>query len=430
MRCVDSVHPSRLALFSMLGRMVASDPLPVGNNALMPRPSSNDSLFGESDPRFDDARGAVPSATALRVQPPTQAPLSAAAKAFNLQLTRIDKLKSQLQELDAWEQAHRLALHQNVTPLQKRHSQAMRAMALFLDERLGGKALAAGQRETARQILCGLARTLAEEGDTEMAALHDRHNPQTLAELARGRADALRAQLEEALGEPLGAEHEGASADEVLRAGMERLRQSVEDEQARRRAAAEKRKAKKKPNAAQAAVQAQMEDAETSLRKLFRQLASALHPDREPDAQARLAKTALMSEANAAYERKDLVALMQIQQRAALADPQAAAQMGDDKLAALTRLLKQQVADLERERAARNDRLAAEFQVPMGFGVTPKTLQMVLHDQVFELEEALALMQEDLERVQADAGLKRWLAEQRNATRRLRREQTQDDGFF
>jgi hypothetical protein len=387
-------------------------------------------LFDDLPP--DPAGPPGTSAAALSVLPPDTAPLSAAAKAFNLQLTRIDKLKSQLSELDAWEQAHRLALHQSVTPLQKRHSQAMRTMALFLETRLADKVLTATQREVARQILCGLARTLAQEGDAEMAAVHDRHNPQSLADLARGRADELRAQLEEALGEPLGAEHDGASADEVLRAGMERLRQSVEAEQERSRAAAEKRKAKKKPGAAQAAAQAQMEDAETSLRKLFRQLASALHPDREPDAQARLAKTALMSEANAAYERKDLVALMQIQQRALLTDPQAAAQMGDDKLAALTRLLKQQVADLERERAARSDRLAAEFEVPMGFGVTPKTLQMALNEQVFELEEALELMDRDLQQVQDDRGLKRWLTEQRKETRRQERLRSSlgDDFFF
>lgn len=388
-------------------------------------PSETASLFDEPG---SAPSGALAAAT-LSVLPPLPASLSPAARAFNQQLARIDKLKSQLQDLDAWGQAHRLALHQQVAPLRKRQMLAMREMALFLDQHLGGKALSAGQRDTARQILCDLARTLAQDGDAEMAALHDRHHPQTLADLERQRADELRAQLEDALGAPLDAGHEGASADEVLRAGMERLRQSMQDEQARRRAVAEQRKAKKKPSAAQAAAQAQMDDAETALRKLFRQLASALHPDREPDASARLAKTALMSEANAAYARKDLVALMQIQQRAALADPQASAQMGDDKLAALTRLLKQQVADLERQRAGRNDQLAVEFEMPFGFGVTPKTLQMVLLEQVLELEEALALMGRDLQRVRDGAGLKRWLTEQRSETRRLLREQERG-GFF
>jgi hypothetical protein len=85
---------------------------------------------------------------------------------------------------------------------------------------------------------------------------------------------------------------------------MARLRQAMQVDQERRRAAAAKRKARKKPSATQSAADTQLEDAETSLRKLFRQLASTLHPDREPDAQVRLSKTALMSEANAAYERR------------------------------------------------------------------------------------------------------------------------------
>jgi hypothetical protein len=51
----------------------------------------------------------------------------------------------------------------------------MRAMTLFLETRLADKVLTATQREVARQTLCGLARTLAQEGDAEMAAVHDRH---------------------------------------------------------------------------------------------------------------------------------------------------------------------------------------------------------------------------------------------------------------
>jgi hypothetical protein len=157
------------------------------------------------------------------------------------------------------------------------------------------------------------------------------------------------------------------------------------------------------------------------LRKLFRQLASSLHPDREPDAQARLAKTALMSEANAAYERRDLVALLQIQQKALGADAQAAALMSEDKLAEWTLLIKQQVADLERERAAHSERLAAEFELAPGFNLTAFSLQTTLRQQVVDLEHELALMQRDLQLVQDDAALKRWLNEQAQDTRRQMR---------
>jgi len=392
----------------------------------MPK-SVNLPLFDEADAPSEDP--AHTEAAALRVVPQAQALLSPAAKAFNLQLTRIDKLKSQLQELQALGLAHRQARHQLLTPLEQRRRQCMSEMVLWLDARLAEKTLSAVQRQTAQDILCQLASALAAEGDTAMAALHDRHHPRSLAELEQDRQKALRAQLEEALGEPLEGLHEDASAEELLSAGMERLRQSVSDEQDRRREAAQARKARKKPGAARSKAQLQLEDADTTLRALFRQLASALHPDREPDAQERLRKTALMSEANAAYGRKDLVALMQIQQRALLADAAAASRLSDDKLAALTLLLKQQVAELERERASLNDRMAFEFDVPLGFGVTPKTLQMVLNEQLMDLEEELDLMLLDLQSVQDSAGLKRWLTQQRKETQRQQRHNAAFDAW-
>jgi hypothetical protein len=160
---------------------------------------------------------------------------------------------------------------------------------------------------------------------------------------------------------------------------------------------------------------------------LFRQLASALHPDREPDAQERLRKTALMSEANAAYGRKDLVTLMQIQLRAELADPAAVSRLADDNLAALPLLLKQQVAELERERAARQQRLAAEFDLPPGAVSNPNTFKQSLLAQVDALEQAGAQLEHDLEQMQEPAGLKRWLNAQRSAPSSVRANRDPDD---
>lgn len=371
----------------------------------------------------------APPAATLRVLPPGEQPASPAVRAFNLQLTRIDKLKTQLAELDALAQSHRVELHRWVAPLQQRQRECMRELALALAEQLQGKALSRLQQDTATEALCRLAQTLAEEGDTAMAALHDRHSRQSLAQKKQTAADALRARLEDVLGEPLDGAGEDASMEELLRAGMARLRESQDEEQARRQAKAKARKAKQKPGTEQVKVQAQQTDAETQLRTLFRQLASALHPDREPDAQERLRKTALMSEANAAYGRKDLVTLMQIQLRAELADPAAVSRLADDKLAALTLLLKQQVADLERERAARQQRLAGEFELPPGQATNPNTLKQHLLAQVDALESAVAQLERDLEQVQEPAALKRWLNQQRERPGRVRVDRDPDDYF-
>jgi hypothetical protein len=371
-----------------------------------------------TDPRFRRPE------VALTEQPAKAAPAtSAATRAFNLQLTRIQKLKTQLRDLDALAQQHRVALAEQVVPLQKAQRAALREMVLMIDAQLSGKGLSAPLKRAAAELLCSMAQTLAREGDAEMAALHDRHAAVDLADLKAQRARTLRAEIEASLGAPLDDVPPDASEQAVLAAGMARLRQQQEDmAEARESAKARKKASKKKPaSAAAAQVESQQAQASDLLRTLFRRLASALHPDREKDATARDHKTRLMSEANAAYARKDLVALMELQQAAALIDPEANANWADDKLAAMTVLLKAQVADLERERAGRQDALCHEFQVAYGLGVTPRTLQMVIHEQVEELEMALELMQSDLTQAQTDAGFKRWLKQQQAVARRLAR---------
>ncbi|MDZ4291235.1 MAG: hypothetical protein U1C47_04860, partial [Hydrogenophaga sp.] len=89
----------------------------------------------------DPRHPSPPPAAALRALPPGEQPLTAAARAFNLQLTRVDKLKAQLDELDALAQSHRVELHRWVAPLQQRQRQRMRELALWLAECLQGKTL-------------------------------------------------------------------------------------------------------------------------------------------------------------------------------------------------------------------------------------------------------------------------------------------------
>jgi hypothetical protein len=373
-----------------------------------------------TDPRF--RRPADLTGLAVTPQPPAQArAASAASRAHQIQLTRITKLKQQIAELDTMAQAHRMAVHQQVHPLQAKTRQQLRSMVLLIEQRLAGKTLATPQRRAAVSILCGMAATLASEGDAEMAALHDRHSPTTLEEQARAHSQAMRAEIEAALGAQLDDLPPDASTEQILAAGMARLHEQQERDEDDQRTRAERRQSKKKtkPAPVQTQAQAKLDNAASLLRGLFRQLASALHPDREQDATARVRKTALMGEANAAYGRKDLLALLQLQQQAGLSDLLGSGAMAEEQLAAMTLLLKQQVADLERERVGRQDALAQEFQISRGTGVTPRTLQMVLLEQVEELEMALDLMRADATLVQSDAGFKRWLKTQAAVMRQL-----------
>ena len=369
----------------------------------------------------------------LQVVPNAGAPLSAAARAYNQQLARVDKLKAQMAEMEALSLAHRHALTQQVFPLNKQHQALMKQMAQWLDAQLTQPdqpfKLTPAQRQLMVQMVCNLSAHLVVAGHADMAAVHDRHSPTSLADMERARAQDVKAQLEAMMGESFMPHSPDATLDEVMAAAKARMQQAVAEEEAAREATAAKRKAKKAakagakaPNAAQALQAALQGDADTSLRTLYRQLAGALHPDREPDEQERLRKTALMSEANAAYARKDIVTLMDIQQRVALANPQAVASLPDDKLKSLTLLVKAQVAELERERARIQQTLCHEFKVPPGMGLNANTLKQLLLAQEDDLSEAVHMLQTDLELVQQPGGLKPWLTRQRKLAQQVSRE--------
>ena len=361
----------------------------------------------------------------MRVVEQVDAPLSAAARAYNLQLARIDKIKSQIAHMEAMASAHRRALTAQVFPLAQRRQALVKDMALWLDRHLADPNLSAAQRQFGAQVVCGLAKKLVTQGHADMAAVHDRHSTRTLAQLERDHAQAMKAQLEAMLGEPLLPDEPDADLNDVMHAARARMKQAAEEEeahaakrQAKRDAKSKAKQAGKAPNEAQLLQASLQGDADTSLRTMYRQLASALHPDRESDPDARLHQTALMSEANAAYARKDYVTLVDIQQRAALADPAAVAKMPDDKLQALTLLVKAQVAELERQRARTQQVLMYEFDVPQGMGLNENVLKILLNEQEDELQESVDSLQSELALVKQSDGLKRWLNQQRKLSQR------------
>jgi hypothetical protein len=193
------------------------------------------------------------------------------------------------------------------------------------------------------------------------------------------------------------------------------------EEEERREARAAARKARRKPSAAQQQAEQAQQDADTMLRSLYRQLASALHPDREPDETERRRKNALMGEANAAYERKDLVTLLNLQLQAELVDPDHLERVSDDKLKSLTLLLKRQVADLERERQIEQERWWHELKLPRGVALTAAALQQNLELERIALEDQLLSMKIDLDTASELATLKPWLNRQRQMTRAAER---------
>ena len=370
---------------------------------------------------------AATSLSALMVQPSEQAPLTPAQQRFNDLLARIEALSGLIQRLEAWSDRHRYAHIQALRESVQLAQTHRKSLLLFVHERLQTADLTDRQQRMARGMVRGLIDHLAPMADPQVQALADvyvsEEDEQEAAEEQAEAAQRLRERIEAALGQPIENPDQYQTPEEMMQAGMRQWqRQQEADEQrkaAKRAARKAQKQAQKKSAAAEkgevpAALMREL-DAKSAIRTIFRQLASALHPDREPDEQERLRKTGLMSEVNAAYEKNDLTTLLRLQMQVTQVNPPnkaGPARMADDKLIAMSLLLKEQVAALEDDLDQLESRLSQELCVPVRADADEadlsQSLQRILADQRHSAESLAA----DFRRIQNDAELKRWLKEQ------------------
>lgn len=367
---------------------------------------------------------AAVSLSALMVQPGDQAPLTPAQQRFNALLARIEQLSGQIERLEAWSDRHRYAHIQALRESVQLAQAHRKSLLLFVHERLQTADFTDKQQRMARGLVRGLLDQLAASADPQVQALADLYvSDEDTQEAAQEQAEAaqrLRERIEEALGQPIEKAGQYQTPEEMMQAGMRQWQRQQEADEQRKAAKRAAKKAHKQAQKKSAAAEKgevppavlREADAKSAIRTVFRQLASALHPDREPDEQERLRKTALMSEVNAAYEKNELSTLLRLQMQVTKINPQNATRMADAQLIAMASLLKEQVTALEDDLDALQSRLSRELCVPVQVDVDEaamtQALQRIQADQRHNADSLAA----DLRRIQNDAELKRWLKEQ------------------
>ena len=375
-------------------------------------------------PSPEAPQDAAVSLSALMVQPGDQAPLTPAQQRFNALLARIEQLSGQIERLQAWSDRHRYAHIQALRESVQLAQAHRKSLLLFVHERLQTADFTERQQRMARGLVRGLIDHLAASADPQVQALADLYvSEEDTLEAAQEQAEAaqrLRERIEEALGQPIEKAGQYQTPEEMMQAGMRQWQRQQEADEQRKAAKRAAKKAHKQAQKKSAAAEKgevppavlREADAKSAIRTVFRQLASALHPDREPDEQERLRKTALMSEVNAAYEKNELSTLLRLQMQVTQVNPQNATRMADAQLIAMASLLKEQVAALEDDLDALQSRLSRELCVPVRVDVDEaamtQALQRIQADQRHNADSLAA----DLRRIQNDAELKRWLKEQ------------------
>ena len=180
-------------------------------------------------------------------------------------------------------------------------------------------------------------------------------------------------------------------------------------------AAAQRAQWAAKRRAASASKRRRQEDQEVSqsVRDVYRRLASVLHPDREREAQQRERKTALMQQANQAYAKQDLLALLELQLQAERMDAARLATGDRRRLQHYVVVLQAQLADLQSE----TRRLEAGFRdatgLPAGSGLQPRKADRIISSEAQRMRTELLMLRRQVQTLLDGDAVKGWLQAQR-----------------
>ena len=359
----------------------------------------------------------VPSSR-LSVTPPASQPLTAQQKKFN---SLIRKIETQRQLLASWEKAivpYRQKRRAAFAPLIGQLHATQRDFALFLDQAISEKGLSKTDRDTLSETICSLAAALIDGPDSgthgdAMKALYNKHSGGDFDAEQQANQDAMRTALAQEFGFEPGNDADLSSPEAVL----QRLQQHHEDAQAHAEQAREAQRTQRKKSARQTQLEAEQQQVGQSLREVYRKLASALHPDREPDPKEQDRKTALMKRVNMAYADKNLLDLLDLQFEVEQIDANAILNLGDDRLKRYNKLLTAQLSELQLETQTHEHAVKYELDLSPHQLLTPGSLLRHLQGQVDDLEDMVDDLKAQRRSLTDVKAIKRWLKQQRAGIR-------------
>lgn len=336
----------------------------------------------------------------------SKAPLSKDQKAFNTLIKKIDARRTELADWGKEIARFRQRYVSDLLPLQDEEADQHTRLALRLDLAYGQKGVTKGEKRKLSAMICELARCILEHREDDgIKALYNLHSQSDYDAEEAAQQDDMKSMLEEMLGLELGDDIDFSSPDEVMR----QIEQQLHSPHEAGHTPPKPRKKTAKQLAREAHQEAEEKQMSQSIREVYRKLASALHPDREPDPAERQRKTELMQRVNEAYEKGNLLQLLELQLQLEHIDQAHLATLGGERLKHYIKILKSQLEELEMEIQHVEHSFMAEFGLSPFDKLRPQDLIPMLQADMANCEHSICQAQADLETADDPKLLKAWL---------------------
>ena len=322
-------------------------------------------------------------------------------KRFNKLTADISRRRKELLELNDAITELKIGYIKKLAPVQNKHSELIQEMIYLADENFDNKIFTKADRKSICVLLDESIGSLDEQYVNDrikdiFARRLGENFDDVVNEANSFATNRTKAFLNEMFGMDVDCD-DNISQEEL----MQRIRQKFMEQEEQERLRKEQ-KSKRKKSAKTLAKEAQEKEAEKhqsqSIREVYRQLAKSLHPDRIANDEDYETKTKLMQEVNAAYEKDDLLTLLEIQLKIEQISQENIDGVALEKLKHFNVVLKRQFDELNIELHNVSTQLSMEFPNLNLYGaLTPKKIEMHIRSRIKQTKQIVEDLQTHLE---------------------------------
>lgn len=302
----------------------------------------------------------------------------------------VKKLESERERLKEWHEAlpvFRTRVESEVGPLEDRYDDRIRDMVLVLDESWETSKLTKKEYENLSHWICDLCEDLlGVRQDKDLEQIFFKHSGLTEEDLED---DEEELSLEDELAE-------FAAFAKMLDGRMDAAAEAYAEDQNGSARPSDAGAKVRKPSPKEKRLAEEEVRLQQSVREIFRKLVSTLHPDRETDPSERARKTELMQRVNVAYEKNDLLTLLELQFEIDQLDIASLEAQGEDRIRQYNKVLKKQLDDVVRETRDLEDWLKYDFGLDLPGRLLPMHLRAFVDTKLEVMRERLAVIEKDL----------------------------------
>ena len=278
-------------------------------------------------------------------------PLSKNQQLFNTLTKRIESLEKDIVKEDA-RLTQLLQIHsKEIIPLQEKVGNARIQLAMTLEKAAEVNKFSKKQSDKIRQTIIGLCDEafVDIEPTPEQEAFYDNWSDVPYRVEIDESNNETKDMFADFMSHMFGMEVDMSDFDESPE-GFARFEQKMNEQFEQSQPHQQKQKKTKKQQALEEAKKEAEEIKNKSIRSVYLALAKVLHPDTEMDPGLKIEKEEILKRVTVAYDQKDLVTLLKLEMEWVHKTSEHLEKLTEDKLKVYIAALKQQAAELEREK--------------------------------------------------------------------------------